>query len=265
MATLGPLSPGTIATANFSGGADAAWTDAANVGASNDTYASATLSTSQFSEVIKATNFDDISLPAATIDGIECRYEERGSHASSLLSYIHLIIGGSVIPSNTPEDTTAGYAGTSDAYRIAGGATDQWHRPGVTVAELNDNGFGIALAYANLAGSSRTIYVDHIQLYIHYTPVPTGDADDTSTVAEGAAFAATLGTQAATATAEDALTVQAVVSGADSASVIEEQGFAFTSSQPDTATAVESVELDISMSRTYILTEHLPYGASDSV
>jgi hypothetical protein len=165
--TVGPNSPGTGTNVAVGGGT--AWSNPTNVTASDNSYASVSLSFFAVSDALVATNFG-FSIPGtATIDGITVSIEKNGTGFTFDLNIQLTKNGTTAVGSNyaliTPwpgSDTNVGYGGAADLW----GTT--W-----TPAEINSSNFGVYIRAIglNLFGSS-VASVDHVTVTIDYT-IPT--------------------------------------------------------------------------------------------
>lgn len=184
MASSGPNYPSSISTASYPRGAD--WTNAANVGADDNTYASVALN-NQNSYYLKCQNFG-FSVPAGyTIDGITV---EIGAYANSAdrISYtdVQLLDANGTA---TGTDKGTGTLGTSEATATFGGTSDTW-TASPTAAMVNDADFGVVVRLNNASPFSYTAYVDFVRVTVTYTPASvtaegTLQVGATSTSGEG--------------------------------------------------------------------------------
>ena len=170
MASSGPNSPGTLAE-------DAAvgtrlWTNVANAGASDNSYATVTASGAGIytSLYLKATNFG--FAVSGTIDGITVEIERKasGNSASHYVvdNIVRLVVGGTIVGSDLKDGVTK--HPTSDAYATYGGASNLW---GLTPTDTEINGSTFGVVYSvSITGPGKTVVtesVDHIRITITYT------------------------------------------------------------------------------------------------
>ena len=166
--TVGPNSPGT--GTNVATGFGNAWSNPTNVTASDNSYASVSLSFFAFSDALVASNFG-FSIPGtATIDGITVSIEKNGTGNVSDFNIQLTKNGTTPIGSNYAQffvpwpgsDTNVGYGGAADLW----GTT--W-----TPVEINSSSFGVYIIAVglNLLGSS-VASIDHVTVTIDYT-IPT--------------------------------------------------------------------------------------------
>jgi len=132
--------------------------------ASDNSYATNSLSSGQTAYYLKATKAGFAISSAATINGIYAEFE-RGSSSSSGLtdSSVKIVKAGSI--SGTDHSAGATWA-VPDTYVGFGGSTDLWGLTW-TPADINADTFGVAIAC--YASNTRTAYVDHIRITVYYT------------------------------------------------------------------------------------------------
>lgn len=157
-----------------------AWSDAANCLTANDTPATVSGSTSS---TIEATHYLmpgevswDTPIPAAaTIDGIlvEIRRKVDGIFGDPETNYardnrVRLIKGGTIQTEDkaaTATDWTGAYA-----YSSHGGVADDWGDAGLTGADLNDAGFGVAISVNMFFDAMPlTASIDHVRVTATFT------------------------------------------------------------------------------------------------
>jgi Tfp pilus assembly protein PilX len=153
-----------------SAGAGAGWTNSNYVGASDNLRASATISAGGQSANLDATSFGFAIPSDATITGIRVSLE-RGASVSDNIGDVdvYLLKGGST--TGITDHAVSGDWGASDAIRTYGSSTDLWGTTW-TPANVNASNFGFRLKVDNDSSSSRTAYVDHVQITVYYTPAP---------------------------------------------------------------------------------------------
>jgi hypothetical protein len=143
------------------------WNSPTHVQASDNAYASASLSLSQ-SKYLKVTNFGFDVPSEATITGILVEVERRRSGLADIRTYsVKMTKGGSIT------GTDKAYFGETwplgvDIYRTCGGATDLWGL-GWTPGEINASDFGVAVSAQENQGGSGTASIDHIQITVYYS------------------------------------------------------------------------------------------------
>lgn len=151
-------------------GTGAGWTSSANIGASDNYRASASIAAGSQSANLDATSFG-FSIPAdATITGIRVSLE-RGASASDYIGDVdaYLLKGGST--AGITDHATCCDWGASDSIRTYGSSSDLWGTTW-TPADVNASNFGFRLKVDNDSSSTRTAYVDHVQITVYYAPAP---------------------------------------------------------------------------------------------
>lgn len=171
MASIGPLSPGTVVDSADVGTVAWIYPDRAEV--SDNKWAQVEL-LSNISHYLKATNFG-FTIPAgATIDGILVEIEERGF--GSIKEYAIKIVksDGSI---GTTNKSTGATLPTSDAYVEYGSSSDLWGESW-SASDINNSNFGVVLALEEDSGLNDFCIIDHIRITVYYTeitpkPLPT--------------------------------------------------------------------------------------------
>ena len=174
MATTSWKSPGTIISSARTGG-DVSWVNPSNAGASDNTYATASLTDAgPDSHWLWCTNFGftESDIPAgATINGIEVRWERKGAtglsgEGTTKITYYKLIKAGAETGTQKTENGDLPASDTVSA--IQGGAADMWSAS-YTAAEAIASDTGIAIAYSNDAYTTFTASADHVEMRWTYT------------------------------------------------------------------------------------------------
>lgn len=156
------------ATAVTVANADEGWFNPGNAVSDNATYAVAGLfSFPSDTEYLKTTNFSFAVPGGATIVGMEVEVEAQ-SNSSSQATQVYLVRGGTT-------DTSTNLAGATPltgAYAIYtyGSPTEDWG--GITPAEANDTGFGVAIRYSM---GSVGVSIDFVRITLYYTTGTYGD------------------------------------------------------------------------------------------
>jgi hypothetical protein len=158
-----------------------AWSNASNITTSNNARASVSLSGSESGYLMAAFAGISANVPVdATIDGIALRVE---GYTSSAVDFFEAYLGTSVpalMDGGTAVKDLAGSiprgSATSEAVVEVGGAADLWSQSSISRATLADSAFRVLL-YANDADST-VVYVDHIQIKVHYTYTPPVESED---------------------------------------------------------------------------------------
>lgn len=143
-----------------------AWSNPGSATASDNTYATASVNSSNGSNYLQCTGFGFAIPTGATISGLVVTVERKTSGGTVTDSRVRLIKGGTI--GLTDRATTTAYT-NSDVAEAHGGTSDLW---GATwaPADLNSAGFGVAYA-AQSSGSTtnRTVSVDQIQVTVEYS------------------------------------------------------------------------------------------------
>lgn len=178
MASQGPLSPSTAAN-NTSG--DIGFNNVTNVFASDNVYASVTLSgVSNITHDLKATNFG-FSIPSgATINGILVEMERKYVTSAAGDLSAKIIKAGTIVGASK---AIGGDWPTTDTYASYGGAADLWGQTW-SDTDINNSGFGFAIsAIGNGPLGAGNPMIDHIRITVTYTP--SGPIDYPLTAAQG--------------------------------------------------------------------------------
>lgn len=170
MASQGPNSGSTF---TGTGGAGVgSWTSPGSAAASDNAYASRTVSDVVTStRELNATGFG-FSIPSgATINGVVVEIEKSRTSTSGSQSdlAVQLVKGGTVSGSNK---AAAGDWPTTDAYTTYGTSADLWSLS-LTDTDINASNFGVVIRAqsSGLSGEKGTnqIRVDHIRITVYYT------------------------------------------------------------------------------------------------
>jgi len=162
MATAGPNSGSTFA--DDAGVGTVAWTNPGNAAASDDSRAEATL-TGTHSHYLKATGFG-FSIPAgATINGITVEIERHYTTIGVFDNRIRLVRAGTIESTNK---TIGAWPNGTDAYQTAGSSSDLWGSSWSST-DINDSGFGVAIAATGFGPGAGTAKIDHIRITVNYT------------------------------------------------------------------------------------------------
>lgn len=153
--------PGTVASDNSAG--TVAWSNPGNAAASDDTYATATLTTGQDTERLKATNFGHALPGLASPIGVIVEVEAKADGAGVVDVEVELVIAG------TPTGTTLHKSmelTTSDETIVYSHSVSDWGVPSLSPTDVNNSGFGCIIRYQNNSSSTRTVSVDHVRLCV---------------------------------------------------------------------------------------------------
>ena len=153
-----------------SAGAGSGWTSSGNITSSNGVKASTVITGNAQSPNLNASSFGFAIPTGSVINGIRA-YIERSASVVNVLDDddVFLLKAGNPVGSDKAEpdwdyndwDEIASY----------GGSTDLWGTTW-TAAEINASTFGVRLQVDSDTSTSRTAYVDHIEIRIYYTPPP---------------------------------------------------------------------------------------------
>jgi hypothetical protein len=162
-----------IAGRGITSGPTADWVNPNNITASNNTYATVSLSFgSVFTEVSDFLRADQFAfdIPAfSTIDGIIATVERKASSASTIIDYAVQPLKNGTVPVGYEDKSTGGSWSTTEGFVTYGSTTDLW---GVTWTpnDINNAGTGFAIRceYTPAYGSA-TAYVDAMYMTVYYT------------------------------------------------------------------------------------------------
>ncbi|HRH24203.1 MAG TPA: type II secretion system protein, partial [Candidatus Paceibacterota bacterium] len=164
----GPRDAGTAA--NTSGVGTVSWGNPTNARTSDNSYATASLSGTQATQYIKATNFGFTIPQDATIVGIKVDIERKASSNTNTVrdNVVRLVRADGSLGGTNQAHTTSWP--TSDAADSYGSATDLWNESGWSPAAINDADFGAVIsAIANGGSGTRTASVDSVRITVTYT------------------------------------------------------------------------------------------------
>jgi hypothetical protein len=171
MASIGPLSPGTVVDSADVG--TVSWSNPDNAKVSDNTYAVNVLSYN-LSHYLKATNFG-FSIPSwATIDGIKVEVEGKVNTVGNKVISCKLQKNNSGVGSIKINSNIS----TEDAYHDFGSSSDMWGESW-SPSDINNSGFGVSYLF-NSSTFGVIVYIDHIRITVYYTeatptpkPLPT--------------------------------------------------------------------------------------------
>ncbi len=164
--TMSPVTTSSLRNPSAATG----WTSSTNVYTSNNSDASASLAASAQSANLDVTGFG-LDLPTgSTIVGIVAEVERAASNSNSIEDYdVFLLKAGA--PSGSDKASTTDWT-TTDSTRTYGTSTDLWGTTW-TEAQVEASNFGLRLKARNLTTSTRTAFVDHVEIRVYYSPPPT--------------------------------------------------------------------------------------------
>lgn len=165
MASSGPLYPAT--TVNDTSVGNTAWTNVNNAQSLNSTVATIGSGAGGWrGNYLKATNFG-FNIPAGSkIDGVF--FEAVGVFGSNHKEDSVRLVNRNVISGND-KSTDSVLLGSAANYSY-GTSSDLWGL-NLTVADVNNPGFGVVWAVGNTSGGGES-NVDALRLTVHYTPSP---------------------------------------------------------------------------------------------
>ncbi len=174
-ATAGPAAPGTAAS--VAGPGAVAWTNPNDAKTGNDTHAYAGLNNNG-SAYLKLTNFG-LAVPAgSTVNGVSFAVERSAPGSGDIRdTSVRIVKAGTV---SGAERASAVQWPVSDAVAAYGSSSDLWGTT-LSVADVNDSGFGIAIAAENVTSYGTFAKVDSVTVTVTYTP--SGGGAPVNTVA----------------------------------------------------------------------------------
>lgn len=140
------------------------WSNVSNAGASDNSYATASLTLNSPTHYLKATNFG-FSIPGGSvIEGILVEIEHKES-ASTVAkdNRVRIVKGGTI---GSTDKANAAEWPTSDTYQEYGAFNDLWGETW-SATDINDSGFGVVLSAIGLG--TGTASVDHIRITVYYS------------------------------------------------------------------------------------------------
>jgi hypothetical protein len=181
MAETGWISASAGANGLSGGGSPALWTAPGNILASDGSRALVALNNKASYYLMAA--FDGIAanVPAeATIDGIVLRVKGYATTAvDSFVAYLGTSAPSLMDSGSAVKDVGASLpigSSTNEAVVEVGGAADLWSQSSIDRATVADSAFRVLLK-ATDAGAT-TVYVNHVQIKVHYTYTPPAEPQD---------------------------------------------------------------------------------------
>jgi hypothetical protein len=155
--------------AERSAGSGSGWSNSGYIVSSNNWRASANVPANGVSAYLNATNFG-FSIPAnATITGIRVYLEKSASADSGVDDdEVRMLKAGSAVGSD--KGSTSDWEDYDELWSY-GGSSDLWGTSW-TPAEVNASNFGVRLRADSDTSSSRTAYVDHVEIRVYYSLPP---------------------------------------------------------------------------------------------
>ncbi|GAB5523418.1 MAG: hypothetical protein Roseis2KO_12900 [Roseivirga sp.] len=169
--TEGPLSGSSSSNVSLTG-SSASWSNTSNALASDNSYASSSLSTNgDFTDYLLITDFGFNISTSNTIVGIEVEIERFGDKVKD--NQVRIVKGGSI--GTTDQSSTANWPNTdTNSYRLYGADNDLWGETWVP-ADINASDFGIAISARRVGGGGGAAMpnIDHIRITVYFEiPLP---------------------------------------------------------------------------------------------
>lgn len=157
--------PGTAANDNSAG--DTAWTNTNNIKVDDSSFASSTISSSNKTQYLVASNFGFAISSNAIIQGIEVEINRKAYNSNRISDYEVLLIdtGGSQYGNNKADTGTFWPTTAVGAAVTYGGSSDVWGSS-IDYADVNASTFGVAIRASTTIES--TAYVDYVKVTVHY-------------------------------------------------------------------------------------------------
>ena len=164
-------SPSTCVTFDLGGG-NPAWANADRAQTSNNSDADVDLNDNDTSDALVCYDYGFAIPGGATVFGIVVNVERATSSGGSPRRDALMVVLKGFAATPADRSTTTNYT-TTDVVEPHGGATDLWGATW-TPAEINDIGFGMGFAAqkAGTTGGAETVFVDHVEIEVHYSQPP---------------------------------------------------------------------------------------------
>src|SRR3989344_9043663 len=128
----------------------------------------ATFNDTEYSEILKLTNFNFSSVPAgATIDGITVAVERRTTAGNAKDALVKLYDSTGTLVGDSKADTVSNWPGTATV-KTYGGAADTWNAS-LDRDDIVSSNFGVAIA-AQATANAAIAAIDYATITINYTP-----------------------------------------------------------------------------------------------
>lgn len=187
---------GSGATGTIGGFTGQAWTSPGSITASDNAYASVTLSSSVLtSQTLQATNFSFGIPPYSVVNGIVVGFERKASTLNTIRdNHIYLIKNGSLLGNN--KVAAPAYWSTTEGVVSFGGPADKWGAT-LTASDINDSTFGVLIdaQWYSAYGAAETAYVDSIEMTVYYDGFACGWTGNGATGVSSVYYGTTLITQ----------------------------------------------------------------------
>ena len=162
----------TTATITLEAGSPTTWLSSANARVSDNSFATASMSTGVTTQYLVALTYG-AALPAtAVVEGIVVDVERASTGALATTDYAVQLVKNTTIQTAGDNKAAAGIVWpVAKATRSYGSATDKWGNTW-TAADINAGGFGVAVAatYTGQVGS-ESARVDSIKVTVHYSGI----------------------------------------------------------------------------------------------
>ncbi|KND51769.1 MAG: Autotransporter adhesin [Parcubacteria bacterium C7867-001] len=165
-----PAARNTGTSVSDSAGGTVSWNNPSNALSSDNNYTTASLSSSQTTRYLKATNFG-FSIPqGATILGVQVDIERKGSSSTNTVrdSVVRLVKPDGSLSSANRANTSSSWP-TSDGTANYGNTSDLWGENYLSASDINNSAFGVVLSATSGSGfGSRTASVDNVKITVTY-------------------------------------------------------------------------------------------------
>lgn len=163
MAFSGPLSAGS--GANDASFGAVAWSNPGNITAADATSATANPFAGNNTNYLVAKNFGFALASGVTVDGIVAEFRRSSSGGTVKDVRVRAIKAGTI---QATDKSTGTFWGGSLSYDSYGASNDLWGTTW-TYSDINNSGFGVALAAQSANGIPDPASVDHVRLTVYYT------------------------------------------------------------------------------------------------
>jgi hypothetical protein len=165
-AQSGPFSGSTFANVPLTG-SSVSWANVGNAATSDDNYATCANfpnGIGNYSDYLQVTNFN-FSIPPSTVTGILVEVERSDPNQHTSDFSIRIVKGGTI--TGTDHSASAAYPRT-DAYQSYGGNSDTWGAGPWLPSDINNPGFGVAIAAQRSANGNTAGQVDHVRITVFF-------------------------------------------------------------------------------------------------
>lgn len=132
-----------------------------------NTASAVSAATNAISHFLHAVDLTGTPIPTgASIDGVEVGIRSDTATGSSIVDRASLVTAAGIqVPSASASEELQG---VTPAHITIGGPTNMWGI-GLTAADVNDVGFGVAISIENLGGAFNTCVIYHVEMKVYYT------------------------------------------------------------------------------------------------